>query len=26
VLVDAEHGVMRVNPPATLIAKHRHSK
>lgn len=25
VLVDAEHGVLRVNPPATQIARYRHS-
>jgi phosphotransferase system enzyme I (PtsP) len=26
VLVDAEHGVLRVNPPATQIARYRHNK
>jgi phosphoenolpyruvate-protein kinase (PTS system EI component) len=26
VLVDAENGVLRVNPPATQIARYRHSK
>jgi phosphotransferase system, enzyme I, PtsP len=26
VLVDADNGVLRVNPPATLIARYRHSK